>query len=512
MNTEKRVGRRGVALRPVTEPEVPYALSAQESERKRLAEKADTKGLMYTGRVVVDRDERFLKAPATVEKHLGKQLIVAAKAPEVEFASVPYAYRFFSPDRVTPDNALWSSWSQSTYYREGKRFYGSVGDHGWTNPHLHLVEYDTEKRQLNCLPEVNKVLGRGTNQFGEGKIHGFPDMYQPDYLENPHLWFCTYWCRYPTPLDEDFATGYTGGHIMSYNPQDGYFVDYGVPVERASWPLHRVDRARGLLYGLGMFSEFFCWDINRQETKWAGYLPPMGREKDVFAISPGMKWYNRCLMIDEHTGMVYSNNLLNDNLNLIKYDPHRNRFFELDVPMPGRSPLRCFTRERDKDGLFWGLTMAGDLYSFDPDREKLELHGRLWPLNDAFSVSIDSSPGGRYLYFGIASHARGYPYGSPVLQYDKKTKKTKILAFLFPYYYEKYGYIPGGTYSFKLDDEGKKLFSVWNGSFTDVKPLQEKFRDYHAEDISKWSIPHPHDAFGHAGVFVVNIPEEERQE
>jgi len=156
--------------------------------------------------------------------------------------------------------------------------------------------------------------------------------------------------------------------------------------------------------------------------------------------------------------------------------------------------------------------MVGDLYSFDPDREKLEIHERLWPLMDAFSVSIDSSPGGRYLYFGIASHARGYPYGCPILQYDKKTKRTKILAFLFPYYYEKYGYIPGGTYSFKLNDEGTKLFSVWNGSFGDIKPLQDKLHDYKAEDSRTWSIPHPHDAFGHAAVFVVNIPEEERRE
>lgn len=512
MSLEKRYGRKGIILRSLREPERSYDLPKAEQARKELAEKMDKENLMQTGRVVVDSDKALLTPPEMVSKALGDKLTVAKEAPEVAFGSIPYGSRFFSKGRVAPDNALWSSWSQSIFESNGRKFYGYVGDHGWTNPHLHMVEYDSDNRAINCLPEINRELGRKPGQFGDGKVHGFPGVYQPSYAENPQVWFATYWCRYPEPLDEDFDTGYSGGHIMSYDPANRCFVDYGVPVHRAAWPLHRVDTRRGLFYGLGMFSEFLCWDINAQENRWAGYLPPMGREKDPFAVSPGMKWYNRCLLIDEETGMVYSNNLLNDNLNVIKYDPHKNRFFELDIPMPTGSPIRSHTRQRDKDGFFWGLTLTGDLYSFDPDREKLELHGRPWPLNDAFSVSIDMSPGGRYLYFGIGSHGRGYPYGSPILQYDKQSGRTKILAFLFPYYYKKYGYIAGGTYSFKLDDKGEKLFAIWNGSFTDFNQLNEQYKAYGADDPVNWSLPHPHDAFGYCSIFEVSIPESERQE
>jgi hypothetical protein len=174
--------------------------------------------------------------------------------------------------------------------------------------------------------------------------------------------------------------------------------------------------------------------------------------------------------------------------------------------------MRCHTRSRGEDGKFWGLSALGELFSFDPERESLEVHERLWPLNDAYSVTMDRSPGGRYLYFGIASHGRGYPYGSPVLQHDLLTRKTKILAFLHPYYYEKYGYIAGGSYAFKLDEKGERLFMIWNGDFNEIDKLESNFKSYDADDIKNWSVPSPHDAFGHCATFVLHIPPEERIE
>ena len=45
-----------------------------------------------------------------------------------------------------------------------------------------------------------------------------------------------------------------------------------------------------------------------------------------------------------------------------------------------------------------------------------------------------------------------------VVQFDVKTKKPKIIAFLAPYYKEKYNYTPDGTYSVAMDDKGENLF------------------------------------------------------
>ena len=500
-------GLTGRLLKPRKKRIIPLSLSPEEEDRKRIAETGDARSLMMNnGKAVTDETDEFLTPPENVKKALSGKLIVAKVPPRIDFAIIPYQNRYFPP--MTGDRKIgpWSSWGQAGYHAAQDKFYGAAGDHGWYNPNLHLVEYDAAKAKAGCLSELNTVLGRKPEEFGEAKIHGYPDVYKSPNLPGEHLWFCTYWCRYPEPLDHDFESGYTGGHIMSYDLKEGSYVDYGVPVERASWPYHRVDRRRGILYAVGMFGEFLAWDIDRERIKWAGYPPS------------GMKWFNRCLMIDEDSGMVYSNNSLSASQNLLMYDPHRNRFTETEIKMPKNRqyqatvPLRCHTRTRDPQGKFWGLTALGDLFSFDPEGKKIQVKKRLWPLDDAYSVSMDMSPGGRYLYFGIASHGRGYPYGSPILQHDLATGKTKILAFLHPYYYKKYGYVSGGSYSFKLDDRGERLFMIWNGDFTELERLETQRKNYNAENIKNWSVPSPHDAFGHCSTFLVHIPGEERRE
>jgi hypothetical protein len=503
----RNIGRTGLLLKSRNKKFIAQKLSADEEKRKKSAEATDIESLLRNnGRAVTDETESFLSPPENVKKVLSKSLFAAKIPPRIEFAVIPYQYRYFP--QLPEDRKIgpWSSWGQACYYSKQDKFFGAAGDHGWYNPNLHIVEYDCIKRRAKCLSEINTVLGRKPQQFGEAKIHGYPDVYKAPYLENEHLWFCTYWCRYPEPSEDDFESGYSGGHIMSYDLHKDSYVDYGVPLKRASWPYHRVDRKRGMLYAVGMFGEFLAWDIDNERIQWAGYPPS------------GMKWFNRCLLLDEESGMVYSNNSLSNSQNILNYDPHRNRFTEMGMKMPKNRqyktivPMRCHTRRRDSRGKFWGLTALGDLFSFDPAGEVFEEKKRLWPLNDAYSVTMDQSPGGRYLYFGIASHGRGYPYGSPILQHDLFTDTTKIIAFLHPYYYEKYGYISGGSYSFKLDEKGEKLFMIWNGDFNSLEKLEAAWRNYNADEIKNWSVPSSHDAFGHCSTYLVHIPAEERRE
>lgn len=502
------VGDAGRIVKPSGKPLSPKALSPSEKIRKETAEKKDVHSLMKNeGFAVSDQSEKMLQGPEFVTSCYGPDFTVAKNPPHISFAVIPYGNRYFPETNEDKKYGPWSSWGQGCFDSARNKFYGAVGDHGWYDPNLHVIEYDTEKNQVACLAEINDLLRRKPDEFGEAKIHGYPDIYKASYQEHEHLWFCTYWCRYPEPLDHDFATGYSGGHIMSYDLDTKTFVDYGVPLERASWPYHRIDTKHGMLYAIGMFGEFLAWDINAQKIKWAGYPPPT------------MKWYNRCLLLDEESGMVYTNNMLSSDLTIMKYDPFKNRFFETPAKMPVEKtyktvvPIRCHTRKRDPNGKYWGLMALGNLFSFDPVSETLEVsENKLWPLNDAYSVTMDMSPGGRYLYFGIASHGRGYPYGSPVLQYDLIDKKLKVLAYLYPYYYEKYGYIAGGSYAFKLDDAGEKLYMIWNGDFNNVETLFENHKHYDSDLIDNWSKPSPHDAFGHCAIFVLTIPAQERVE
>jgi hypothetical protein len=504
-STNSKVGPYGVLHRPIDIKEPDYELPEAEKKRKSEAERMDKADMMYTGKTAVEQDKAFLLPPPNVTGYVEDGLDVAKTPPEVEFAVVPYPHRFFEVPPQRNVAGPWSTWGQAQYHKPTGAFYAATGDHGTYNAHLHLIKYDTKNSKVECLPEINKQLGRTKEQFGDGKIHGFLNFYKPSYLDREHLWFCTYWCKYPEPTEEDYATGYEGGYVMSYDPVTGDLVDYGVPMPRASWPYHRVDTRRGLMYGIGYFNEFLVWDIEKQQSRWAGYPPS------------GQTWYNRCMLVDEHTGFVYSNNTESPQKKLLKYDPGKNRIFQLDCGMPPNSrsgsidPIRCHTRERGPDGLIWGVSNSGEIYSFDPEKEQIEGHGPAWPGWDSYVCTIDRSPGGRYLYYTIATHSRAYLYGSPVIQYDLDTRKAKVLAFLFQDLYDKYGYIAGGSYAFKLDDEGKKLFMIWNGDFTDAEKLRAK-PGYDPADTSKYGVPGERDAFGHVSAIVLNIPESERAE
>lgn len=484
-------GPRGVLHRAADMAAVPAVegpLGPDEVQRKAVADRLDVERLLAAPRMVTDQDERMLIPRDAIAGMVGAEVHIARVPPRIEFAMVPATPHYFQAPRPGEGAPLWTNWSQANYYGPTGRFYSSVGDHVGYNAHMYIVEYDPATQRLRCLPEINRILGRRADEFGDGKIHGWLDFF-----DGPNLWFCTYWCKYPEPNEADFASGYEGGHIMSLDVLSGDVVDYGVPLKRASWPYHRVDTRRGIMYAVGMFGEFLAWDIQRQEKLWAGYLPD------------GMEWWVRAYLIDAETGLVYTSNAHKGDRqrHLLRYDPERNRFSMLEAhmpPSPGRDAsdhLRANTRDRGPDGLYYGITYTGQMLTFDPVTETVQDKGRCWVGSQQYTAAIERSPGGRYLYYCPGAHGSGFMEGTPIVQYDTCTGQRKVLAFLFPYYTEKYGYTVGGTFSIKLDPAGERLFILWNGAFIDVATQVQKERV---------------DVFGQNAVMMVHIPAAERQE
>ena len=493
----QQVGPRGILHKGFkTKIEEPAVLSESEKKKKEVAERFDKQNLLYSAKVVEDTDKKILIPPDSVRQFEDKEFTIAKTPPKIEFGIVPVKPKFFAEPSEGNHVGPWSNWSQANYYKPTGKFYSSVGDHSAYDAHLYIIEYDPATKTIKTSSEINRVLGRSLTEFQEGKVHGWLDFYPQN---TTNLWFCTYWAKYPEPEEKDYATGYQGGHIVSYNVKTGDVVDYGVPMIRASWPYHRVDTKRGMLYAVGMFGEFLAWDIKEQKTHWAGYLPE------------GMSWWVRAILIDEETGMVYTTNQhkSDDKKHVIKYDPFKNRFFKLDCYMPqnkipvkrgvagGYNHMRAQTAHRGPDGLFWGVTYSGELFTFDPDKEEIVEKGINWPGEQRYTTSMARSPEGRYVYYLPGAHGKSFLEGSPVIQFDTTTGKKKVLAFLYPYYYEKYGYTTGGTFSVKLDDKGERLFVLMNGAFIDVE-----------EQLKNDQI----DVFGHTSIFLIHIPESERIE
>lgn len=462
-------------------------IAPSELKRKEIVEKMDKHKLRFKTKAIIEKSKKMLQIPESA-KHLN-DFIVAKTPPTIEFTIIPLEKRFMTSVPEGYFIGIWSSWSQGNYYAPTKKFYAAVGSHGFYKPSLYLVEYDTQTKTIKNSSEINTVLGRTDAKFGDGKIHGWLDLYN-----GYELYFCTYWCQYPEPSEEDFQSGYEGGSIISYNVVTEKFTNYGVPLKRSSWPYHRMDTRRGLMFGVGMFGEFFCYDINKREVRYAGHLPE------------GMRWFVRTMLVDEETGYVYSTNYLksDSSVHFIKYDPVKNRFYKMNSCVPLNSitgepgQMRAHTKNKSKDGWYMGVVYGeppgtgGQLYKFYPDEDRIEDLGLCWSGEHRYTTSLAMSPDEKYVYYIPAAHGKSYLEGTPLVQYNIKTGQKKVLAFLFHYFYEKYGYITGGTFSLKLDEKGEKLFVVFNGAFA----------EYNTKDS---------DVFGDPSVMLIHIPESERK-
>ena len=155
------------------------------------------------------------------------------------------------------------------------------------------------------------------------------------------------------------------------------------------------------------------------------------------------------------------------------------------------SQLRAHTEYKDVDGAFWCFDMKGVFFKFYPDEDKVELVGLNWGKEGQYVSNMSFSPKKRYIYYVINAATSGGRFGTPVVQYDTKTDRKKVIAFIHEFYLEKYGYGAGGTYGIELDEKGESIFFYTNGRFT-TKGLSS--------------------TYGRNAIFHVHIPESERIE
>ena len=78
------------------------------------------------------------------------------------------------------------------------------------------------------------------------------------------------------------------------------------------------------------------------------------------------------------------------------------------------------------------------------------------------SLDVDST--GKLLYYIPGAHGGSQQDGAPIVQFDVTTGQKKILAFLHPFYRDKYGYTPLGTFGSAISKDGSKLYVTWNGN------------------------------------------------
>jgi hypothetical protein len=131
---------------------------------------------------------------------------------------------------------------------------------------------------------------------------------------------------------------------------------------------------------------------------------------------------------------------------------------------------------------FWGT-----LYKFWPDTRRTEVVGRLWG-EATYAPRIEMSEDGRFIY-AMPNLLQNHSYHQPVVQFDTRTYRRKVIAFLDDFMHERYGFYNGGAHGLALSADGSTLVFNLNGAF---KPRIPPF-------------------YGNPSILVVRIPESERQ-
>jgi hypothetical protein len=413
---------------------VPVDAKEKKKDKKKAADLPFPPKLPDGKDILTVTSDDFLKAPDTI----GKDVLVAKTAPTVDFLYYPCQ---------TYKAKIWSNWGDGLAVN-GK-YYSSIGDHDAPKGNAFVYEYDPAKKTLRLLTDLVSVLGKML-LYLPGKIHGRLDMGKDGFL-----YFSTH--RGGTNVTND-KYEYKGDWIIKCDPKTGKaeVVAHG-PVPKHCIPNSVLDPERMIFYGgtaPGVGKDdingvmFFAYDVLNKKLLYS--CPDGPPRYMILANSTGKVYY-----VPGSDGSVGP---------MMRYDPATPQ--AAPVKIKAQLGLRSATQET-KDGMVYTVSKGGKgnkslLFSFNTKTEEASEIGPAAVGTQDYITSIDADPAGRYVYYVPGAHGRSENDGSAVVQFDTKTKTRKVIAFLSPYFKDKIGAIPTGTFSTALDPLGDKLYITWN--------------------------------------------------
>ena len=357
--------------------------------------------------------------------------------PGVAIARTPPAVDFlFYPEQNYPGNP-WSHRSDGIVV--GDKYYSSSNDHLAPRGTAHLWEYDASTKQFRLLCDTTKFLE---------SVKAFPpDMnYRPGEMQSRIDLGSDGWLYYATdrgsPTVTNDAHGYKGEWVLRTNPRTlETQIVYTHPIEKHTIPASVLDPQRLILYcgtAVGKDApkqkiQFFALDVkNKKLLKVADDGP------------------TRTLIFSKSTGRVFWQGAM--------YDPATNEITKANVPH-----VRSATQETPQGIVYGTSERSADLWAFHVKTGKLEQLGSGAVAKQEYIASIEADPTGRYLYYVPGAHGGASGDGTPVVQFDVRTRQKKVIAFLHSTFWEKYGYALDGSFGSALDEKGERLFISWDG-------------------------------------------------
>ena len=134
----------------------------------------------------------------------------------------------------------------------------------------------------------------------------------------------------------------------------------------------------------------------------------------------------RAIIVGRSTGKMYFHSERSSpqneggGSNLYRFDPEKPAE---PKKIEAKVGLRAASDETP-DGLVYTID-HDNLWSFDVKSEKAEYLGHAIVGEQTYTTSIDADPTGRYLYYIAGAHGGSERDGTPVVQFDTKTKTAQ---------------------------------------------------------------------------------------
>ncbi len=402
--------------------------------------------------VATDVSNEFLTKPERVK--LAEGTLIAKTAPKVDFM-------YFQGQ--TEYSKLWSVWGDGS--TEGTKFFTSIGDHKIPRGKVQIYEYDSKTKKLRQLMDVKKFLEESgtmppTMDYTPAKIHGRTDV-------GPGGW--VYFSTHRGSLVDNTtdARGFKGDWIMRVNYKTGkQEIVSAFPMPKHGMPASVLDPKRMIFYAGSAFGNdatekgvwFLAYDINKKKLikKELG-----GFERyAILANNGNVYWKGRVSGSTANDKIGQEEDPSDPNFGGRKYDPKTNEI----TSCPTAPGVKSCTKE-SKAGITYGFSNGNsNLWAFNSKTETLTDMGpaMVGIQNNVTSVDLDPVTE-RYVYYISGAHGGGVADGTPIVQFDVKTKTKKVIAFLSDYYIKKYNYALDGTYGTALSPDGSVLYVTWNG-------------------------------------------------
>ncbi len=424
---------------------------------KHTEQRLDTRNIRRSPAMRTDTSPRFLEVPASYGP--APDFDVAATPPTIDFGIVQGYEPWYLPVLYQNDyrhGGVWEGYGDVTKGPDGC-FYFSVGDHRGYNGNAYIIRYDPAEKRQSVIFDLKKAAGFTADEYADSKIHGDLDI-----GPGGDVYFMTYFG--PGPTQWHWDNEYTGSLLFRLNIFSGAVKNFGIPLEGSSWPYYNCDWERGIFFAAAERNGVvFVFDTDEERMVYGG------------APKHGISWHRRCTMLDHETGVWYATDTVTHpdgeryrgDHHFVSYRRRNNEFRRLacavpENPVTGRAaPIRAHTGRKDASGAFWCFSQNGVFFTFRPAEEQTEYIGLNWGDEGTYITNMTLSPGGRYIYYV----ARGD--GMPVIQFDTRTMRKKVIAFIERFYLDEYGYCPAKFYGLELDDTGSSLFFYLDGGFAE---------------------------------------------